>query len=127
MGRLADRRRDRAAQAIAAYDDPELVPGARPSRLRDADNAEEAIAELLCDLRHLADEHGLDWAQLGERADCFYAVEAPRYIVEVTAEGFQVLDTRTEALRADVWSSRELAQGACDELNGSADVLAGAG
>jgi hypothetical protein len=38
-------------------------------------------------------------------------------VVEVTAEGFQVLDTQTEVLRADVWGSRTEAETACDELN----------
>jgi hypothetical protein len=126
MGRLVDRRRDRAAQAIAAYDDPELVRGIRPARARDAENAQEAIAELICDLRHLADEHGLDWARLGERAERYYAEEAMPHVVEVTTEGFQILDTRTEALRADVWSSRTEAEVACDELNRTAIALAAA-
>ncbi|HEX7244098.1 MAG TPA: hypothetical protein VF245_00860 [Solirubrobacterales bacterium] len=44
--------------------------------------------------------------------------EVERHVVEVTAEGFQILDTQTDALRADVWGSREAAQEACDELNG---------
>ena len=52
-----------------------------------------------------------------EFCGCAKGDGAPSYVVELTAEGFQVLDTRTEALRADVWSSREQAQGACDELN----------
>lgn len=120
------RRRDRAAQAIAAYDDGEPIPGARPARVADPENGEEAISELLCDLRHLADELGLCWARLGERSYRYYAEEASRHVVEVTPEGFQVLDTWTEALRADVWSSRELAQTACDELNKSASELVGA-
>ncbi len=38
-------------------------------------------------------------------------------MVEVTTEGFQVLDTKTETLRADVWSSRAEAEAVCDELN----------
>ncbi|MBS1861904.1 MAG: hypothetical protein JSS68_09345 [Actinobacteria bacterium] len=42
-----------------------------------------------------------------------------RHIVEVTTEGFQVLDSWTDALRADVWSSRGQAQDACDELDRS--------
>jgi len=113
------RRRDRAARAIAGYDGPDLEPGQRPSRARDPENGEEAISELLCDLRHLADELGLGWARLGERAERYYAEEAPRHVVEVTAEGFQVLDTWTEELCADVWSTREQAQDACEELNGS--------
>jgi len=46
------------------------------------------------------------------------AGEAPRHIVEVTTHGYQVLDTRTQALRADVWGSRGDAQSACDALNG---------
>lgn len=119
MGRLGDRRRDRAARAIAAYDDLELVRGFRPSRARDAENAEEAIAEMLCDLRHLADEHGLGWARLVERAERYYAEEALPYVVEVTTEGFQIIDTGTEVLRADVWGSRAEAETACDELNRS--------
>lgn len=117
MGRSVDRRRDRAAQAIAAYDGPEVVRGFRPSRGKDADNAEEAIAEMLCDLRHLADEHGLDWARLGERAERYYAEETMPHVVEVTTEGFQILDTGTEVLRADVWGSRAEAEAACEELN----------
>lgn len=112
-------RRDRAARALAAYDGPDLEPGERPARARDLENGEEAISELLCDLRHLADELGLGWARLGERAERYYAEEAPRHVVEVTAEGFQVLDTWAEALRSDVWSRREQAQDACEELNGS--------
>lgn len=119
------RRRGRAAQAIAGYD-AELAPGARPARAREPENTAEAISELLCDLRHLADEHGLEWAELGARAERYYAEEAARHVVEVTAEGFQVLDTRTEALRADIWGSREQAQVACEELNGSATAAAGA-
>jgi hypothetical protein len=114
-----ERRRDRAAQAIAAYDDGEPISGGRPARVADPENGEEAISELLCDLRHLADELGISWARLGERADRYYAEEAQRHVVEVTSEGFQVLDTWTEALRADFWSTREQAQDACEELNGS--------
>jgi hypothetical protein len=121
-----ERRRDRAAQAIAAYDDGEPIRGARPVRVADPENGEEAISELLCDLHHLADELGISWVRLGERAHRYYAEEAPRHVVEVTPEGFQVLDTWTEALRADVWSSRELAQAACEELNGPTSELAGA-
>ena len=121
-----ERRRDRAAQAIAAYDDGEPILGERPARVADPENGEEAISELLCDLRHLADELGISWARLGERAYRYYAEEAPHHIVEVTPEGFQVLDTWTEALRADVWSSRELAQAACEELNDSTGELAAA-
>lgn len=71
---------------------------------------------MLCDLNHLADEFGLDWAQLRDRGDRYYAEEVMGHVVEVTTEGFQVLDTRTEALRADVWASRAEAQAACDEL-----------
>jgi hypothetical protein len=94
--------------------------------MADPENGEEAISELLCDLHHLADELGIGWARLGERAHRYYAEEASRHVVEVTPEGFQVLDTWTEALRADVWSSRELAQAACEELNGPTSELAGA-
>jgi hypothetical protein len=112
-----ERRRDRAAQAIVAHDEREPDRGWRPARLGDPDNAEEAIAELICDLRHLADEHGLDWTQLGQRAERYYAEEAKCHVVEVTTEGFQILDTRTHALRADVWSSRGEAEASCDELN----------
>jgi len=119
-----ERRRDRAAQAIAAYDDVEPVCGARAPRANNAENAAEAIAELLCDLRHLADEHDLDWTELGERAERYYDDEAIRHVVEVTTEGYQVLDTRTEALRADVWASRGEAQTACDALNGVANAPA---
>lgn len=56
------------------------------------------------------------------RGDRYYAEEAPRHVVEITSEGFQVFDTRTGALRADVWSTREQAQGACQQLNGSTAV-----
>jgi hypothetical protein len=115
-----ERRCDRAIKAIAAYDDVEPARGVRPPRAKDAENAAEAIAELLCDLRHLADEHGLDWTELGERAERYYAEEALLHVVEVTTEGFQILDTRTEALRADVWGSRTEAEVACDELNRTA-------
>ena len=45
-----------------------------------------------------------------------------RHAVELTTEGFQVLDTRTNALRADVWGSRGLARHACDELDGAANT-----
>jgi hypothetical protein len=55
-----------------------------------------------------------------------HEIEASRHVVEVTAEGFQVLDTWTEALRADVWSTREQAQDACEELNGSVGAEASA-
>ena len=120
------RRRDRAGRAIAAYDGPDLEPGQRPARARDPENGGETISELLCDLRHLADELGLSWARLGERAERYYAEEAPRHVVEVSAEGFQILDTWTEALRADVWSTREQAQDACEELNGSVAAAAAA-
>jgi hypothetical protein len=114
-----ERRRERAARAIAAYDGPDLGPGQRPARARDPENGEEAISELLCDLRHLADELGLGWVRLVERAERYYGEEAARHVVEVTAEGFQVRDTWTEELRADVWSTREQAQDACEELDGS--------
>jgi len=43
--------------------------------------------------------------------------ESARYAVELSTEGYQVLDTRTGTRRADVWASREDAQGACDALN----------
>ncbi len=58
---------------------------------------------------------------LGERAD---ADETMRHVVEVTTEGYQVLDTRTEALLADVWASRGEAQTACDVLNDVASAPA---
>jgi len=38
-------------------------------------------------------------------------------MVELTTDGYQVLDTRTKTLRADVWGSRGDAQSACDALN----------
>ncbi len=125
-GNDTERRRDRAAQALAAYDESEPERGVRSTRMWDPEKGEEAISELLCDLRHLADELDLRWARLDERAERYYAEEASRHIVEVTAEGFQVLDTRTEVLRADVWSSREQAQAACEELDETAGELAGA-
>ena len=46
----------------------------------------------------------------------------PRYTVELAAEGFQILDAWTDMWRADVWSSREQSQDACDELNDSASA-----
>ncbi|MBS1895473.1 MAG: hypothetical protein JST59_29590 [Actinobacteria bacterium] len=112
----------RAASALRAYWEAggaaHLRPGGRAG--------EEEIADLLCDLRHLADEIGLDWAPLVERAGRYHEAEAARHVVEVTGEGYQVLDTSTDALRADVWSSRGQAQDACDELNGStADAARG--
>lgn len=57
-------------------------------------------------------------------AERYYADEAMRHVVEVTTEGYQVLDTRTEALLADVWASRGEAQTACDVLNGVASAPA---
>jgi hypothetical protein len=110
------RRRDRAAQAIGAYDD-EVRRGARPPRLRSAPEATEAISELICDLRHLAEEFHLDWAELGHHADRYYREEAQRHVVEVTGEGFQIRDSETDRLRADMWGSRTDAEAACDSLN----------
>lgn len=111
------RRRDRAAQAIAAYGEAEPISGARTAPVADPENGAGAIAELLCDLRHLADDLGIEWAGLLGRAERYYAEELGRHVVEVTAEGFQVLDTETESLRADVWASRCEADVACAELN----------
>jgi hypothetical protein len=54
-----------------------------------------------------------------ERFARFSREEISRHVVEVTAEGFQVLDTQTKALRADVWSTRKQAQAACEELDPS--------
>lgn len=119
------RRWERAARAIAAYNDSRQPDGSSGQvRVRDAT---EVIAELLGDLHHVGDGLGLSWAALGERAERYYKGEAPGHVVEITAEGFQVLDTRTETLRADVWSTREQAQAACDDLNGSAEDIAIAG
>lgn len=115
---------ERAALAIAAYNDRQPDSTSDEFRMRDA---AEVIAELLGDLHHVGDGLGLNWAALGERAERYYNGEAPRHVVEITAEGFQILDTRNETLRADVWSTREQAQAACDELNGSADDIAVAG
>ena len=120
------RRRDRAAHAIAAYDAGEPIPGARTARVADPANGAEAIAELLCDLRHLGDELGLDWAGLCARAERYYAEELGRHVVEVTTEGFQVLDTDSESLRADVWASRGEAEAACAALNESRPASTGA-
>lgn len=110
------RRRDRAAQAIGAYD-LEVTRGVRPARLSSAEDAAEALSELLCDLRHLADEFNLDWDELERRAERFYREEEERHVVEVTGEGFQIRDTETDRLRADIWSSRTDAEIACDALN----------
>lgn len=55
-----------------------------------------------------------------ERGERYYVDKAMRHVVEVTTEGYQVLDTRTEVLLADVWASRGKAQAACDALNGVA-------
>ncbi len=115
---------ERAARAIAAYNDRQPDSTSDEFRMRDA---AEVIAELLGDLHHVGDGLGLSWAALGERAERYYRGEAPRHVVEITVEGFQILDTRNEMLRADVWSTREQAQAACDELNGSADDIAVAG
>jgi hypothetical protein len=117
------RRRDRAASAIAAFAEGHLLGGREQERSRDP---EEVIAELLCDLHHLSVGLGLSWAALTERAEGNYSDETQRHVIEITVEGFQVLDTRTNALRADVCSSRQGAQMACDELN-AAGESAGAG
>ncbi len=85
--------------------------------MADPENGEETIAELLCDLRHFADELGVEWPGVLDRAERYYAEEVGRHVMEVTAEGFQVLDTETESLRADVWASRREAAAACAELN----------
>ena len=114
-----ERRRDRAAQAIRAYD-REVGRGYRSARLRGPGNAAEAIGELLCDLRHLADEFGLDWCEAERRAERFYEEESERYVVQVTTEGFQIRDTATDQLKADVFSSRSDAEQACEALNASA-------
>lgn len=110
------RRRDRAARAIGAYDCAE-TPGPRPARVRDGENAGEAIGELLCDLHHLADEFDLDWTEVLARGERYHREEAARHVVAVTTEGFQILDRETESLRADTWGSRGDAQEACDALN----------
>ncbi|HVX32581.1 MAG TPA: hypothetical protein VHA80_05510 [Solirubrobacterales bacterium] len=114
-----DPRRDRAALALGAYLGPAEAGGRRPTRPHDREHAEDSIAELLCDLHHLADELDLDWSVLEERGARYRAEETARHVVEVTGEGFQILDSATDTLRADVWGSRPQAQGACDELNGS--------
>ncbi len=110
------RRRDRAAQAVGSYD-TEVTRGARSPRVRSAEEAAEAISELLCDLRHLADEFHLDWYELEREGERFYRNEAERHVVEVTTEGFQIRDTEADRLRADVWSSRTDAETACNALN----------
>lgn len=112
-------RRARAAQAIDAFD-KEVRRSARPARLRSAPEATEAISELICDLHHLADEFHLDWAELGRQANRYYHEEADRHVVELTGEGFQIRDSETDRLRADVWSARSDAEAACDSLNGVA-------
>jgi hypothetical protein len=112
-------RRDRAARAIGAYRESDRAGGPRPPRPRARSCAEQSISELLCDLHHLADELDLDWTGLEERGARYHAEESERHVVEITCEGFQVLDTETDALRADVWGSRRQAQDACDGLNGS--------
>jgi hypothetical protein len=111
------RRRHRAAQAVAAHAGVVSVPGSRAGQPAQAEDAEQAISELICDLQHLADEYDLDWSVLQERAECYYAQEAERYVVELTTEGYQVLDTRTDSLRADAWARRCDALVACDALN----------
>jgi hypothetical protein len=111
------RRRDAAAAAIGAYADREPEEGRRPAQLRNADSAADAISELLCDLRHLGDEFGLDWEELCARAGRYYSEERERHVVEVTCEGFQIRDLADDRLRADVWPSREQANEACAELN----------
>lgn len=40
-----------------------------------------------------------------------------RYLVTLTGEGFQILDTETNTLRADVWASRFRAMQACADMN----------
>lgn len=62
----------------------------------------------------------LDWSaqECGARN---HAEETVRHVVAITAEGFQVLDTETDTLRADAWGSRRQAQEACDELNRAAE------
>jgi hypothetical protein len=70
--------------------------------------------------QHLADEVGLEQMVPEEHRAGHHPEEPPRHVVDITAEGFQVLDTWTDALRADVWGSRGQAQGACDQLNGCA-------
>jgi hypothetical protein len=115
---------ERAARAIAAYNDRQPNSTSDEFRMRDA---AEVIAELLGDLHHVGDGLGLSWAGLVERAELYYRGETPPHVVEITAEGFQILDTGNERLRADIWSTREQAQAACDELNGSADDIAVAG
>jgi hypothetical protein len=43
--------------------------------ISDPSDAEEVIADLLCDLRHLADSMQVDWNQAGTRAATHYSAE----------------------------------------------------
>ena len=59
----------RSRQARQALDTFSLATRRRPLKALDADEAHEALSDLLCDLRHLADRHqGLDYAEALERA-----------------------------------------------------------
>jgi hypothetical protein len=115
-----EHRGDRARRALGPYLERAAAGGAGPPRSEEGLRLEEAIPELLCDLRHLADRAGLDRAGLEERAGRRHAGHRARHVVEVTAEGYQVLDTATDALRADVWGGRGAAQDACEELDEAA-------
>ena len=44
--------------------------------LADTDDAPLALRDILVDLRHVCDVHGLDFAQLDERADELYQGES---------------------------------------------------
>lgn len=60
----------------------------------DADEMNSAIADLICDLRHLADRYSeLDWFQITERAERDYNAEDddnPDDIEAATREEFEV-------------------------------------
>lgn len=45
------------------------------------------------------------------------AAPTPRYVVALTAEGFQVEESTTGKRKADVWAARFKAQKEADELN----------
>lgn len=52
------------------------------------------------------------------QANRHFHEEVQRHVVELTGEGFQMRDSETDGLRADVWGARSDAEAACDSLNG---------
>jgi hypothetical protein len=68
-----------ARRAIMGHDatDEQYVEILGAPRLDKNGEAFDAISDLICNLHHLADQHGLEWEELLNRADFHYVNETP--------------------------------------------------